>query len=82
MDLIDEIHSIPERAKIVLKGQKEACAISFAKRGDNTLFAIAYSITRFVVEKIVKAIMDIQTQQSKDNPILSILKKEKKQVDA
>lgn len=42
MDLIDEIHSIPERARIVRKGQKEACAISFAKRGDNTLFALAY----------------------------------------
>lgn len=42
MDLIDEINSIPERARIVRKGQKEACAISFAKRGDNTLFAIAY----------------------------------------
>jgi superfamily II DNA/RNA helicase/HKD family nuclease len=42
MDLIDEIHSIPERARIVRKGQKEACAVSFAKRGDNTLFAIAY----------------------------------------
>ena len=33
---------IPERARIVRKGQNEACAISFAKRGDNTLFAIAY----------------------------------------
>ena len=42
MVLIDEIHSIPERARIVRKGQKEACAISFAKRGDNTLFALAY----------------------------------------
>ena len=42
MDLIDEIHSIPERARIVRKGQKEVCAISFAKRGDNTLFALAY----------------------------------------
>lgn len=42
MDLIDEIYSIPERARIVRKGQKEACAISFAKRGDNTLFALAY----------------------------------------
>ena len=42
MDLIDQIHSIPERARIVRKGQKEACAISFAKRGDNTLFALAY----------------------------------------
>ena len=34
------------------------------------------------IDNIVKAIMDIQTQQSKDNPILSNLKKEKKQVDA
>ena len=42
MDLIDEIHGIPERARIVRKGQNEACAISFAKRGDNTLFALAY----------------------------------------
>ena len=42
MDLIDEVNSIPERARIVRKGQNEACAISFAKRGDNTLFAIAY----------------------------------------
>lgn len=42
MDLIDEIHSIPERARIVRKGQKEACAIAFTKRGDNTLFALAY----------------------------------------
>lgn len=43
MDLIDEIYSIPERARIVRKEQRDACAISFAKRGDNTLFAIAYS---------------------------------------
>ena len=42
MDLVDEIYGIPERARIVRKGQKEACAISFAKRGENTLFAIAY----------------------------------------
>jgi superfamily II DNA/RNA helicase len=42
MDLVDEIYGIPERARIVRKGQKEACAVSFAKRGDNTLFAIAY----------------------------------------
>ena len=34
------------------------------------------------IDNIVKAIMDMQTQQSKDNPILSNLKKEKKQVDA
>ena len=42
IDLLDEVYSIPERARIVRKGQKEACAISFAKRGDNSLFAIAY----------------------------------------
>lgn len=42
MDLIDEIYSIPERARIVRQRQKESCAISFAKRGDNTLFALAY----------------------------------------
>lgn len=42
VDLMDEIHRIPERVRIVRKGQKEACAISFAKRGDNTLFALAY----------------------------------------
>ena len=33
--------TIPERARIVRKGQKEPCAIAFAKRGNNTLFAIA-----------------------------------------
>ena len=42
MDLVDEIYGIPERARIVRKGRKEACAVSFAKRGENTLFAIAY----------------------------------------
>lgn len=42
MDLIDEIYSIPERARIVRQRQKQSCAISFAKRGDNTLFALAY----------------------------------------
>ncbi|MDD4408585.1 MAG: helicase-related protein [Clostridia bacterium] len=33
---------IPERARIVRKNQKEQCAISFAKRGNNSLFAVAY----------------------------------------
>ncbi len=42
MDLIDQIHAIPERARIVRKDQKKVCAISFAKRGGNTLFAMAY----------------------------------------
>ena len=40
--LLDTVNEIPERARIVRQGQKELCAISFAKRGNNTLFAIAY----------------------------------------
>lgn len=43
MALMDSVFSIPERARIVRKNQKEECAISFAKRGDNTLFALAPS---------------------------------------
>ena len=43
MALMDSVFSIPERARIVRKKQKEECAISFAKRGDNTLFAFAPS---------------------------------------
>lgn len=39
--LIDEVLTIPERARIVRKTKNEACAISFAKRGNNSLFAIA-----------------------------------------
>ncbi|MEG1751516.1 MAG: helicase-related protein [Clostridia bacterium] len=38
---IDESLKIPERARIVRKNQKEICAISFAKRGNNSLFALA-----------------------------------------
>lgn len=41
VDLLDKIQQIPERARIVRKGQKEEIAISFAKRGNNTLFAMA-----------------------------------------
>ncbi len=41
MTLIDMALNIPERARIVRKGQTELCAISFAKRGNNTLFALA-----------------------------------------
>lgn len=41
MSFIDETLKIPERARIVRKGQAEECAISFVKRGNNTLFAIA-----------------------------------------
>lgn len=43
MTLIDAALSIPERARIVRKDQQEICAISFAKRGNNTLFALASS---------------------------------------
>lgn len=43
MTLIDSALSIPERARIVRKDQQEICAISFAKRGNNTLFALASS---------------------------------------
>lgn len=43
MTLIDATLSIPERARIVRKDQQEVCAISFAKRGNNTLFALASS---------------------------------------
>ena len=39
--LLTEIMKIPERARIVRKGCKRECAISFAKRGNNALFAIA-----------------------------------------
>lgn len=41
MTLIDAAINIPERARIVRKNQPVPCAISFAKRGNNTLFAIA-----------------------------------------
>lgn len=41
--LLDAVAKIPERARIVRKGQKEECAISFAKRGNNALFAIAFN---------------------------------------
>ncbi len=40
--LIEKTLSIPERARIVRKNQSEICAVSFAKRGNNFLFAIAY----------------------------------------
>ena len=41
--LLDEVFKIPERARIVRKGQKEDVAISFAKRGNNSLFAMAFN---------------------------------------
>lgn len=39
--LLDDVFKIPERSRIVRKGQNENIAVSFAKRGNNTLFAIA-----------------------------------------
>jgi len=39
--LKNEVMKIPERARIVRKNNKNCVAISFAKRGDNSLFAIA-----------------------------------------
>lgn len=39
--LLDDVFKIPERARVVRKGQKENVAVSFAKRGNNTLFALA-----------------------------------------
>lgn len=42
MPLIDSILNIPERARIVRKGQPTPCAISFVKRGNNTLFSLAH----------------------------------------
>ena len=40
-ELIEQVCKIPERARIVRKNQATGCAISFAKRGNNILFAIA-----------------------------------------
>ena len=40
-DFINEIVKIPERARIVRKNREEKCAVSFAKRGNNYLFALA-----------------------------------------
>lgn len=38
---MNKVVSIPERVRIVRKNQKEACAISFAKKGNNTLCALS-----------------------------------------
>ncbi len=40
-ELIEIVMNIPDRSKIVRKVFSEPCAISFAKRGNNTLFAVA-----------------------------------------
>ncbi len=41
VDLLNQIKQIPERVRIVRKGQQEEVAIAFAKRGNNSLFALA-----------------------------------------
>lgn len=43
-DLLDKALSIPERSRVVRKNNEESCAISFAKRGNNMLFAYASSM--------------------------------------
>ena len=40
--LMNQVLEIPDRVRIVRKNQDTACAISFAKKGNNTLFAISY----------------------------------------
>ena len=40
-NLIREVMEIPEHSRIVRKGQPERVSISFAKRGNNSLFALA-----------------------------------------
>lgn len=40
-DLIGTALDIPERARIVRKDRPEPCAVSFAKRGNNSLFALS-----------------------------------------
>lgn len=40
--IIEEIKKIPERVRVVRLNNIEPCVISFAKRGNNTLFAIAF----------------------------------------
>ncbi len=65
---VDETLRIPERAKIVRKGQPIPCAISFAKRGNNALFAIAnpYSTKAEIVppEKVLNLFRAGSQEQS------------------
>ena len=66
--LLDAVMRIPERARIVRKDSENVCAISFAKRGNNSLFALAEpyaSIAKIVspeeVLGLFKADMDEQS---------------------
>lgn len=49
--LLNEVMEIPERTRIVRNGQKENSAVSFAKRGNGLLFAVAntYDIEASIV---------------------------------
>jgi len=49
--LIDEVLKIPARSRIVRKNQQEKLAISFAKRGNSALFAIAHPLDNHAVIK-------------------------------
>ena len=67
-NLIDETLKIPERARIVRKNQKEICAISFAKRGNTSLFAIAYPYSNqaeiVAPEKVLKLFKALPDEKS------------------
>ena len=66
--LIDETLKIPERVRIVRKNQSEVCAISFAKRGNTSLFAIAYPFTNtaeiVAPEKVLKLFKALPNEKS------------------
>ena len=49
--LLSEVKKIPERTRIIRNDQKENCAVSFAKRGNGLLFAVAdiYDIEASIV---------------------------------
>ena len=68
MSFIDETLKIPERARIVRKGQTMPCAISFAKRGNNSLFALAtpYSTKADILppEKVLKLFKAVPEEKS------------------
>lgn len=70
LTFIDETLKIPERARIVRKGQTLPCAIAFAKRGNNSLFALAspYSAQAEIVppEKVLNLFKAVPEEKSYD----------------
>ena len=63
---INEILQIPERVRIVRKNQLEECAVSFAKRGNNTLFAMAIPNEEAKImpaEKVLRLFKAAQTEE-------------------